>query len=209
MSKIHEILNNRVREFEIPYLEASILETVVQKVNDKKYISFLNEVNGGFFYESSLQLYGACLEPDFHNILYVNQILIKEYETLVEGLFFFGQDIFGNQFAFSSKGVVLFNIETAEKEIIANDFEHWVTVLIEDIDFYTGVDFVSNLKEGNAKYYFNKRLCAKIPFIMGGDYVSENLYSQIFPKYLFSNANIAKQVYHLKDGTNINLIIKD
>lgn len=47
-----------------------------------------------------------------------------------------------------------------------------------------------------------------MPFILGGDYHVENLYAAIFPLYIQSSANIARQVYDLPDGTNYKLLIK-
>lgn len=210
MNIYKELLSKKVSESVSSKVDLEILDTISHSIDDEEYIIFLSKkTNGGFFYKRSLQLYGACLEPRYQNIILVNKTIKQEYGSLVNELIFFGQDVFGNQFAFSPKGIIFFNIETAEQEIIANSFRDWVKILEDEVEFYTGVDFVSAWEAEKGLLSFEERLCAKVPFIMGGDYVLKNLYSQNFPKYILSNANIARQVYNLKDGTDVKLVVEE
>ena len=198
-------------EFVPPEVDYDNLSVIQNKINDKFYFQFISDrTNGGFFFNQALHLYGFCNEPTYHSIDVVNHFIYNEFKELSKGLFFFGQDIFGNQFGFGKSGIVFFNIETAEREIIAKDFVKWIEVIFEDLEFLTGQKFVKQWAIKNKETIeYNQRFCPKKPFIVGGDYDTSNLYLQQFPLYLSSNANIARQVYNLPDGTDINIKMTD
>jgi hypothetical protein len=126
----------------------------------------------------------------------------------MKGLIAFGQDLFGNQFCFTSDthSIVFFNSETGERETIAIDFEFFLRELYAQFNYYTGIPI---LKEwlANNQLAFNSRLCPKIPFIMGGEFKIDNLYAGTYPAYMRAYSNIAKQIYNLPDGTKVKLQI--
>jgi len=195
--------------FDSSEIDLGLFQNFRKRISDKGYFAFLTEVsNGGFFFEESLHLYGLSKAPNFHNISFVNEFISHEYGKLSEGKTFFGQDVFGNQFAFSNEGVVMFNIETANVEFLATNFEDWLRVLSEDTDYLTGRHLLKKWNAKNKPLEFGQRLCAKKPFIIGGEYDLENLYAQYFPTYLSSNANIARQVHNAPDGTQVILKVE-
>ena len=123
----------------------------------------------------------------------------------------FGQDIFGNLFAFRNSGKVVFlNIETAEIEEIASDFKDWLEVFLCDVNYFTGVELIKDLNEVEAEELARGyRLCPKVPFVMGGSYQKENLYLKFSDKNINYNASIARQLVGLKDGQKVELKIID
>ena len=200
---------NRDRDFQVPAIDIDVIKEMSTGILDKEYLAFIKDVsNGGFFFEGSLHLYGFCKSPTYHNIKFVNSIISYEYGKFSEGLVFFGQEALGNQFAFTNKGIAIFNIETAGIEIIAKDFNSWLQILKNDLEYLTARNLLISWKR-NEEIRYDQRLCAKKPFIIGGEYSVENLYPQFFPTYLSSNANIAKQIHDLPDGTEINIKITE
>ena len=170
------------------------------KIEDEGYFTFILEIsNGGFFFDKALHIYGLCKEPCYQSILDINDHIQNEYRELVKGTVFFGQDIFGNQFGYDKNEIVFFNIETAEKKVIAKNFEDWIAIILRESNYYTGHPLAKLW--GNIN--FNERLCPKKPFIIGGEYKIENLYIEKYPMYLSTNANIARQIFYLPDGTDI------
>ncbi|KAI9450318.1 hypothetical protein F5148DRAFT_1290902 [Russula earlei] len=151
-----------------------------------------------------IELYSFSNTYDFNSIEDINNLIEQEYGKIVEGLCVFGQDVFGNQFGFDLRKneVILFNIETGDSKSIAKSFDGFLSILLEDLEYYTGSAFVN-------KYFkslkFNERLCPKIPFVIGGEYAEENLYISPYPKYMKANANIALQIYGLPNGTQIKI----
>jgi len=177
---------------------------------DKLYKKFINESNGGYFFNNSLLFFGNTAEKNQNNIDYMNEIIEKKYGNIAKDLFFFGMDIFGNLFAFDkNNNVIFFNVETGDKEIIASNFKDWLKELFNDLEYYTGKDFISFLSEKQKKELIKgKRLSPKYPFVLGGDYNKENLVLKDINEIINFNADIAKQVYNLPDGSKIKIKIK-
>lgn len=205
---MHSLLQQADENFSQPPIEVEVMELMSKRILDAKFFDFIRASNGGFFFDRSLQVYGICKGPSYHSISLVNSIISHEYGKLAEGFTFFGQDVLGNQFAFSDKGVVMFNLETADIEVLAKDFDNWIQVVFGDLDYLTGRNLLKEWSKNNRLGY-DQRLCAKKPFLVGGEYNTENLYAQFFPTYLSSNANIAKQVHDLPDGAKIVIRITE
>jgi hypothetical protein len=195
--------SNLTREFKAPEFLASEMELIRPFVNDQSYLDYLDACNGGLYFGGSLHLYGVCRRPLFHSIAEVNRILLKEYGGIVRGAFSFGQDLFANQLVFTAKGVASLNGETGDLDFLARDFSDWLDLLSEDVEYLTGVNLLREWEIELGKLQHDQRLCAKIPFVMGGEFKVDSLYPQIFPKYILSNANIARQIYGKPDGTGV------
>ncbi|UII35052.1 hypothetical protein LVD17_14680 [Fulvivirga ulvae] len=130
-----------------------------------------------------------------------------EFGSMVKNMFFFGEEVFGNQYAFTNDSVILFNIETGEKGKLAGDFAQWLNVLQADLEYLTGRGFIQDWNNIGESIEYGQRLHPKLPFVAGGECNVHNFYKQYFPTYLSSNANIAKQVYNLPEGTPIKIKI--
>jgi len=176
---------------------------------DKSYLEFIERINGGFFYNYSLHLYAVNTVFNFHNIFSVNEAIRMAFEKIVGNVFFFGQEIFGNQFGFSDQGIVFFNVETGDMKWMAKDFEGWTQALVSDLDYFTGRNLALEWARTMGALKPEERLCPKKPFIIGGAFSIGNAYPLAFPKYINTNANIANQIYGLPDGTPIKLKIID
>jgi len=203
-------LSNKLQETISYRIDNLVLENCSRIIKDKNYFEFISSINnGGFFFGQSLQLYSLTQEEAFRNILNVNSVLQTEFNFLFDGLFSFAQDIFGNQFAFNIDNghIVLFNIETGTKEILAKGFKEWLNILVEDLEYYTGMSYEKEWKQ-NYSIALNERLQPKIPFVIGGNYSIDNFYANSYPAYLLYNADISKQVFHLKDGEKVQLKIR-
>lgn len=202
-------LSNKLQETISYRIDNLVLENCSRIIKDKNYFEFISSINnGGFFFGQSLQLYSLTQEEAFRNILNVNSVLQTEFNFLFDGLFSFAQDIFGNQFAFNIDNghIVLFNIETGTKEILAKGFKEWLNILVEDLEYYTGMSYEKEWKQ-NYSITLNERLQPKIPFVIGGNFSIDNFYANSYPAYLLYNADISKQVFHLKDGEKVQLKI--
>ncbi|MGF7075123.1 SMI1/KNR4 family protein [Mucilaginibacter sp. 3215] len=210
MKNYKDLLDNSNELFANPTVDSANLEQLRKITKDDAYISFIDTIcNGGYFYDRSLQIYSINTDRDYNNIFRINQVIADEYKEIVEGIFFFAQEIFSNQFGFSKQGIVFLNIETGEKEVIAKNFDEWIDVVLDDISYYTGQDISREWKEKQGILDLNKRLCPTKPFIIGGEYEVDNLSSRSFPGYISSNANIARQIYNLPDGTPVRLKITE
>src|SRR5437763_645634 len=80
-------------------------------IKDDGYFSFISECNGGFAYSNTLHIYGIVHLPEFHNISFMNFVLAQAFKDMGMNIYFFAEDVFGNQFGFSNEKVCFFNIE--------------------------------------------------------------------------------------------------
>lgn len=182
---------------------------IFPEIKDADYLIFIREIsNGGFFLAQSLLIYPHTLTATYPDIKLVNKSLNEEFADYFDELISFGQDIFGNQFCFDMKDskVVFFNIEDASRSEMGNNFRAWMEIFIDDYDYYSGYTY-AKAWQSNHTLEFDQRLCPKKPFSIGGDYLVENFYPLNYPAYLKLNADIAKQLHNLPDGTKVQLSI--
>lgn len=204
MSAIFDVLSSPCHDFTPPRNPGKIAKSTRRR--DTSYDDYLNTTNGGFYFENALHLYGISPAYSHHDIDYIHELINKLYGELSNALFFFGEDLFGNQFAFSAEGIVLFNIETAERKYLASNFLEWVTILEGDLNAITGRSLVPT--DAIFELAWGKRLCPKLPFILGGDFKMENLVLKGFEENFGFNASIAKQIHELPDGTKFKITLK-
>lgn len=173
-----------------------------------EYFEYIKSYNGGYYFLSSLHLYGINRDFTYHDIYYMNDLISSAYQKLIKGLYFFAEDIFGNLFAFSlDNNIVFFNIETAEKEVIASGFTNWQETVIKEAAYYTGKQFVEEDVTLIEPLMHGKRYCPKLPFILEGKYIADNLVLKSFEENLKFSSDIAHQVYNTPDGEKFTIMI--
>lgn len=210
IKQLKYFLDNRLEVEPISELDNNVIITCRRKIKDDDYFKFISSVgNGGFFFDHSLHFYRLNNEEGFKSILSVNEELVREFGFLFDGLYSFAQDIFANQFAFNIDNgeVSFFNIETGQREVLAKGFKSWLDFMMSDIEYYTGMTYEREWKERH-QIADNQRLQPKIPFVIGGNYKIDNFYVNDYPAYLSYNADIAKQIFTIKDGEKVKLNIK-
>jgi hypothetical protein len=173
---------------------------------DKSYRDFLSIINGGIFFDNSLHIYGIGYQNNLtHLDLFVkNTIVHKFFREISKGLLFFGEEIFGNQYAFADDGIYFFHIDDGSFEKLADSFSDWMNIVYDDLDYYTGRTIT---REWSGKIHplpLDCLLCPKTPFITGGAYELDNLHVLPWEKCIDYNSNIAKQVRNLPQGTEIS-----
>ncbi|PWJ51225.1 hypothetical protein CLV98_1382 [Dyadobacter jejuensis] len=202
---IQNILSKKTDiEVASPY---SLAKSVMSNM-DSLYLEFIKASNGGFFYSKSLHMYSYGAYNLEHDIVNLNRTIKNEFGELAKDSFFFGQDLFGNQFGFQGSRVVLFNIETGDFEDNSNSFSDWLGLLHEDGDFLTGESLLADWENSNALLGLGNRLCPKKPFVVGGEYQIENLSELGIVDNLSYNSELAKQIHNLPDGTPIRFQIR-
>ena len=179
------------------------------KLIDKTYLEFTSMFNGAYFFNNSLHFFRCGHEViDYQDIQLINKIIFKYYKNFLNDmLFFFAEDVFGNLFGFEqSEKIIMFNIESGDKEVISSDFNNYLNALFNDIEYFTGRKYASDPAISNQ---LNKgyRLCPKYPFVLGGEYSSINLTLKWFEENYIFNSDIARQIKNHPDGTNFTISI--
>lgn len=201
---IHNLIKNITSDF-IPdsYDDMEIYN------ENKDYLDFIKSNNGGYFYNNSLHIFGSMKRSNYHDINYLNNLYHMSYGKLVKDIFFFAEDLFGNPFGFFNQNVIHLNLETSDKEVVSKDFIGWLKEINNDLDYFTGQSLLQEFKSDDIYYLaYGKRIGAKYPFVLGGEYAFNNLILKDFEENIEYNASIAKQIIDLPDGAKVQIDIK-
>src|SRR6185437_11807751 len=137
----------------------------------------LRQKNGFYAFESALHVLPLTAGPASGLEGWNSPSLWRRhYKDLSEGLLFFAEDVFQDQFCLSDAGVMRFLAETGDRELLANSIEGWADLILSDYSMQTGWKLAHEWQAANGPLPPGKRLMPKIPFILGGEYSLDNLY---------------------------------
>jgi hypothetical protein len=164
--------------------------------------------NGFYALESALHVFpltstiGMSLEEWNADTLWRNG-----YQDLAEGLLFFAEDVFQNQFCLAAAGVLRFDAETGTTSLMADSIEDWAKKILGDHRREVAWPLASKWQAANGPLPTGKRLMPKIPFFLGGEYSVENLWAGDSVEGMRFKADLALQTRKLPDGSTIKLVV--
>jgi hypothetical protein len=126
-----------------------------------------------------------------------------------EGLLFFGEDVFGNSFCLREGEVVSFEAETGAVQRFAENIDEWARVVLGDYNLHTGFALAHAWQVKHGALPQDQRLLPKKPFVLGGEYVLENLYALDAVKGMRLRGSLATQIRDLPDGAQIRFEVVD
>lgn len=173
----------------------------------KELLDLLWERNGFYAFESALHVFPADESRRLVGISQWNaQTLWRaEYDGLADGCLFFAQDLVGGQFCIYQSAVCKFDPETGAKERLAGSIESWCATVVDDFKAQTLWALAHEWQARNGPLKPGVRLVPKTPFVLGGDYTTENLYVAEAMKAMRFYADLAKQLRDLPDGARVRL----
>lgn len=126
----------------------------------------------------------------------------SDYDT-DEALLFFSENIFGEQYALSEGGIVLFDPETGEKDFIADDIWGWAEEILLDTNYWTGYRIASEWQKKNGILDNGIRLIPKQPFVLQGEFAIENLIPKSDLISMKIRSQLASHIQQSKEGDKI------
>ncbi len=173
--------------------------------------STLRKSNGFYAFETALHCFpaGTGDAPMSLEIWNSPELWRHEYGTIAEGLFFFAEDVFGNQFCFREGSVSLFDAETGDAEEVAKSLAEWAERILSEADVLTGHAFLRRWEATNGPLKRGARLVPRIPFVLGGAYDLPNLVQMRAVDGMRFRGNLARQIRDLPDGSQIEFRIVD
>lgn len=180
-------------------------DSINKLINELEAI--LMQKNGFYVFENALMFYPSTIQKEY-GIEAINNNIIMLYHFDKNTCLFFAQDIFGNQFCIKENKIFLFDVETSEFEFLAETFEEWSTLILQDYNYCTGYPIAHQWQKNNGILDINERLVPKIPFVLGGEYKIENITKIGLIDSLKFRSNLASQILNLPDGEQIKLQIK-
>lgn len=172
----------------------------------------IGRLNGFFVFNAGVQVFragpegvgpelGAWNEPETWK---------DTYEGLADGLFCFGQDIFGVQFAVQDDTqVVSFDPETGARTTLGESLEDWAAWLLGNPDVNGAASFAHAYQAARGPLTPDQRLVPLRFFIAGGGYEFENFVVREAARAMRIRGPIARQVHGLPDGTMVELRVLD
>lgn len=172
--------------------------------------AMLEQKNGFYAFESALHVFPLLSDPASGLEGWNAENLWRgAYKDLANGLMFFAEDAFQDQFCLSASGVLRFNAETGNTGFIADSLERWADLLLSDCSGQTGWRLAHEWQAVHGPIAPGKRLMPKIPFILGGEYTLDNLWVGNPLEGMLFKADVALQIRDLPDGTKVRLRVTD
>lgn len=131
-----------------------------------------------------------------------------EYEGSLDNFLCFAEDVFGGQFALGRDAVVAIDPETGEVEEVAKTLDGWADAILRDSGYRTGHPLAHDWQAQYGPLAVGHRLVPKVPFVTGGKFVLENLYSIADVEGMRFRGSIARQIRDVPDGGHITFEVK-
>ena len=168
----------------------------------------LEQKNGFYAFESALHVFPQTDDPEAGLEAWNTSPLWRYgYQDLAEGLLFFAEDIFQDQFCLSASedGVLRFYAETGRTTVIADSIENWAGLILSNYSEETGWPFAHDWQSKNGPLPAGTRLMPKTPFFLGGEYSIENLWAGSSLQGMRLKADLAMQTRALPEGAHVEL----
>ena len=129
----------------------------------------------------------------------------KKSYTAEVNAFCFAEDIFGIQFCVSDDAICTFDPETGAIDYLCHSIAEWARMVIQDPNLRTGYPLAHAWQLMRGPLRPGERLLPKVPFVLGGKFELENLYSLTDIDGMSFRASIANQIRDLPDGSQVIL----
>ena len=206
LKKLLSISSDPISKSE-PLLSNTLFKDIdINLQNEFKWL--LTKKNGFYAFESSLHIFICGNKNDEITLEFWNREdgWIKYYkDVLTEKLIFFSQDIFACQYAISKKSIYKFEPETGKISHHSNSLNSWAKKIIEDYDYETGWSVANEWQKINGPLPTGHRLLPKTPFILGGDYISENMVLVPTEIAIDKLGQLYEQINDIPDGKEITI----
>jgi hypothetical protein len=175
----------------------------------EELVDMLMHKNGYFAFESALHVFPVGPSAAGYDLSTWNSFPLwrSRYGAVTHDCCFFAEDIFGEQFCMRSERIWRFNPETGEHTQIATTLEEWATRVLGDYDLETGYPLAHAWQERYGPLHPDQRLVPIIPFVLGGAFSIANLQILDAVTGMHLRAELAQQIRHLPDRTQVRLRI--
>jgi hypothetical protein len=129
----------------------------------------------------------------------------RYYGSHVQSAFFFAQDLFCSQFGVDEHGVVRLEPESGELAIHSRNLEEWAAKVLGNYDLETGWSLAHEWQLRHGPLPIATRLLGRQPFVMGGDYVLENLAPVDVQVAAQKLGHLHEQIRDVPDGKKITV----
>lgn len=120
-------------------------------------------------------------------------------------LVFFAEDLFGGQFGVMPSEIVRFDPEAGDIQHYANSLEDWARALLDNYAEDTGWPLAHEWQALHGPLSLAHRLLPRQPFVLGGDYVVENLVAVDNARVMENWGRLFQRIRSLPDGEAVTV----
>jgi hypothetical protein len=133
------------------------------------------------------------------------------YDGLADGLTCFAEDIFGMQFALdeTAEEIVVFDAETGARDPLAGSLEGWARAVLDEPAVLTGHPLAHEWQTQRGPLPLTHRLVPIVPFVLGGEFITANLYPLEASSGMRLRGDLAVQIRDLPEGTPVRYVVED
>jgi hypothetical protein len=163
--------------------------------------------NGCYGFVSALHIFPWQATENEPGLQQWNQpaLWIDAYQEMARDALFFAEDIFGVQFCLRQDGVFSFEPETGEFSWLAASLEDWSALILEEYSVLTGYPLALDWQDQHGALPAGYRLVPITPFIVGGEFVPDNLHAVRSEDAMRIRALFAVQMRDRPDGTVLSV----
>lgn len=167
--------------------------------------------NGFYAFETALHIFPSQRTCPPVSLEHWNEPRLwrAEYRGLADDALFFAEEAFGNQFCIRKGSVCFFEAETGDYREMAKSMEDWAKIILEDYEFQTGFPLLHEWQVKNGRLQPGHRLIAKFPFVLGGEYVLDNLVAADAVEIMRARGNIAWQLQDVPEGAEVEICLDE
>lgn len=170
--------------------------------------ALLSQLNGFYACNAGIQIFRAAspgLGPELGQWNHPRSWK-HTYEGLADGLFCFGQDLFGVQFAIRHRTeVVTFDPESARIVTLGRTLDEWASWLLDDLDVHGCRAYAAAWQDQFGPLGYSQRLIPWRFFTFGGTYDFGNLTAKDSARCMRIRGPFAQRIHELPQGARITL----
>jgi len=133
----------------------------------------------------------------------------KDYGDLTDGLTFFAEDAFGNQFAWDAINVVRFAAETGARQVVSSSATVWAVLAARDQDKWLVRWLYEEWVASNGQPPLQTHLAPRVPFTLGTKPEPSELFVVDRWSDMSSKGSVAVQLKDVSPGSKVRLITPD
>jgi len=174
--------------------------------------ALLGRRNGGYFWGGALHVFGACVEPASHSLVAWNGPAVwrGEYGEVADGLVFFAENGFGDQFGLDASGKVFeLDAEQGTVEERADDFDQWLLMAVEATDELLSRPVFAAWVQKHGRLPYGSQLQAFPPFIFAESAEAVELSAVDALENMQFHATLARTIANLPEGSRVKVEFTD
>lgn len=178
--------------------------------NGRALAELLCQKNGFYAYESALLVRPESSLASPLGIFEWNEPWRWKhlYHSNLSAILFFAEDAFGCQFGIRDDSIVGFDPETGEISRICNTLPQWAECIMANTNEMLGVTLAHDWQITRERLKPGRRLCPKVPFVLGGGYSVDNLAQVVETDGMLFRGFISRKIANLPDGATVVLRMK-